>query len=86
MNPLLYLQWKLTKSGILTSVGCDHGGFFKTSAAATSSSSSSPDLQMRFLAARALSPDGMSTYAKVIIDVILKHYCYLLLLLLLHID
>jgi choline dehydrogenase-like flavoprotein len=59
MNPAVFAQWLLFRKGILTSVGCDHGGFFKTDAAL-----SSPDLQMRFLAAKAISPDGMATFAK----------------------
>lgn len=59
MNPAVFAQWLFFRKGILTSVGCDHGGFFKTSP-----SLSSPDLQMRFLAAKAISPDGMATFAK----------------------
>lgn len=56
-NPLPVLRWLLRKSGLLTSTGCDHGGFFKTSA-----SRGQTDLQIRFLAARALSPDGMGSF------------------------
>lgn len=60
INPIVLMQWLLFRSGPLTSVGCDYGGFFKTD-----SSNKLPDLQMRFLAAKALSPDGMATYSKV---------------------
>jgi choline dehydrogenase-like flavoprotein len=58
-NPFPVLRWFLFKTGLLTSTGCDHGAFVKTNPAATQ-----PDLQVRFLAARALGPDGMTTYAK----------------------
>jgi choline dehydrogenase-like flavoprotein len=61
-NPKPVLDWFLNKKGPLTSVGCDHGGFFKTESHADTASD--PDLQMRFLAARALSPDGMTTFTK----------------------
>lgn len=44
---------------MLTSTGCDHGAFVKTSIAG-----SQPDLQMRFLAAKALGPDGMTTFTQ----------------------
>jgi choline dehydrogenase-like flavoprotein len=59
LNPKIFLQWLLFRQGVLTSTGCDHGGFFKTKDAHTS-----PDLQMRFLAAKALSADGMATFSK----------------------
>jgi len=59
-HPKVVLQWLFTGTGPLTSTGCDHGGFFRTPAA----TSSSPDLQMRFLAARAVSADGMQSFAK----------------------
>ena len=58
-NPLPVIRWLILKSGLMTSVGCDHGAFVKTSA-----STDQPDLQIRFLAARALGPDGMTTYTK----------------------
>ena len=58
-NPKVALQWLFKKKGPLTSTGCDHGGFFKTKVEL-----SGADLQMRFLAARALSPDGMGTFTK----------------------
>jgi len=57
-DPRPMLQWLFTKSGPLTSTGCDHGGFFRTPAAV----GKSPDLQMRFLAARAVTADGMGTF------------------------
>lgn len=56
-NPKVLLQWLLKRKGPLTSTGCDHGGFFKTK-----SDLKSPDLQVRFLPAQALSPDGMNTF------------------------
>jgi choline dehydrogenase-like flavoprotein len=59
-NPKVVLDWMLNKSGPLTSTGCDHGGFFKTKENLVS-----PDLQMRFLAARAITADGMGTFTKV---------------------
>lgn len=58
-NPKVLLQWLMNRSGPLTSTGCDHGGFFKTK-----ENLDDPDLQMRFLAAQALSADGMSTFTK----------------------
>jgi len=56
------LEWLLQKTGPLCSTGCDHGGFFRTSAA--SQDCPSPDLQMRFLAARAVTADGMGSFTK----------------------
>lgn len=58
-NPLPILQWLLFKSGPLTSTGCDHGAFVKTGA-----EQPQPDLQVRFLPAKALMPDGMSTFTQ----------------------
>ena len=58
-NPKVIAQWLFKRTGPLTSTGCDHGGFFKTK-----SSLSSPDLQMRFLPAQAITPDGMGTFTK----------------------
>lgn len=58
-NPLPPLLWLFFKTGMMTSVGCDHGAFVKTSATA-----SQPDLQVRFIPAKALGPDGMTTYSK----------------------
>jgi len=59
-NPFPILQWLLFKTGLLTSTGCDHGAFVQTSA----SVKGQPDLQIRFLAARALGPDGMTTFSQ----------------------
>jgi choline dehydrogenase-like flavoprotein len=59
-NPIPVIQWFLTKSGLLTSTGCDHGAFVKTNA----STDGLPDLQIRFLAAKALGPDGMTTFTQ----------------------
>jgi choline dehydrogenase-like flavoprotein len=58
-NPFPVLKWFLFKSGMLTSTGCDHGAFVRTSA-----STGQPDLQIRFLAARAVGPDGMTTFTQ----------------------
>ena len=58
-NPIPVLNWILFKKGLLTSTGCDHGGFVRSSPTATQ-----PDLQLRFIAAKALGPDGMTTYTK----------------------
>jgi choline dehydrogenase-like flavoprotein len=58
-NPLPVLRWLFFKTGMMTSVGCDHGAFVKTTADA-----SQPDLQIRFIPAKALGPDGMTTYTK----------------------
>ena len=58
-NPFPVLRWALFKTGLLTSTGCDHGAFVNTSA-----SEGQPDLQIRFLAARALGPDGMTTFTQ----------------------
>mmetsp|Transcript_93539 Transcript_93539/g.147136 ORF Transcript_93539/g.147136 Transcript_93539/m.147136 type:complete len:581 (-) Transcript_93539:234-1976(-) len=54
------LEWKMKKTGPLCSTGCDHGGFFRTVAAPANSPSC--DLQMRFLAARAVTADGMNSF------------------------
>jgi choline dehydrogenase-like flavoprotein len=58
-NPFPAIKWMLFKTGMMTSVGCDHGAFVKTSPALTQ-----PDLQIRFIPAKALGPDGMTTYTK----------------------
>lgn len=58
-NPFPVLRWLLFKTGLLTSTGCDHGAFVRTAA-----STGQPDLQIRFLAARALGPDGMTTFTQ----------------------
>lgn len=59
-NPIPIFQWLFFKTGLLTSTGCDHGAFVRTSA----SSKGQPDLQIRFLAAKALGPDGMTTFTQ----------------------
>ena len=56
-SPMPLLKWLLGSKGPLTSVGCDYGGFFKTSEA-----KEDPDLQMRFIPALAQSPLGISNY------------------------
>lgn len=61
-NPWWILQWFFFKTGPLTSPGCDHGGFFRTQLASLKDSPS-PDLQMRFLPARAVTADGMNSFA-----------------------
>jgi len=58
-NPVTLLRWLLFKRGALTSVACEFGGFFRTSA-----DQSQPDVQVRFIAARAESADGISTLQK----------------------
>jgi len=61
-HPWPVFEWLFKKSGPLCSTGCDHGGFFRTSAAPEGEAS--PDLQMRFLAARAVTADGMGSFTK----------------------
>lgn len=61
-HPAPMLEWLFRKTGPLCSTGCDHGGFFRTSAAPQDSPSC--DLQMRFLAARAVTADGMGSFTK----------------------
>lgn len=58
-NPFPILRWMFFKSGMLTSTGCDHGGFVKTNG-----DEAQADLQLRFLAAKALGPDGMTTFTQ----------------------
>ena len=58
-NPFPVLEWLFLKKGLLTSTGCDHGAFVRTAA-----STGQPDLQIRFLAARAVGPDGMTTFSQ----------------------
>mmetsp|Transcript_30557 Transcript_30557/g.40369 ORF Transcript_30557/g.40369 Transcript_30557/m.40369 type:complete len:624 (+) Transcript_30557:73-1944(+) len=60
IRPSVALQWAVTGTGPLTTVGCDHGAFVKTS-----EDLSSPDLQIRFLAARGENPDGIATLTEV---------------------
>jgi len=56
-SPMPLLKYLLSGTGPMTSVGCDYGGFFKTS-----EEKEDPDLQMRFIGARAQSPLGISNY------------------------
>uniref|UniRef100_A0A7S1BHR9 Glucose-methanol-choline oxidoreductase N-terminal domain-containing protein n=2 Tax=Corethron hystrix TaxID=216773 RepID=A0A7S1BHR9_9STRA len=58
-NPLHILKWLFFGTGLLTSTGCDHGAFVKTPAATDGQA----DLQIRFIAGRALTPDAMTTYS-----------------------
>lgn len=58
-NPFPVLNWFVFKRGLLTSTGCDHGAF-----ASTAASDGQPDLQVRFIAAKALGPDGMTTFTQ----------------------
>ena len=60
-NPLPLLKWFARGKGELTSVGCDHGAFVNTEG----NEGGQPDLQVRFLPARALGPDGMTTFTQV---------------------
>ncbi|KAF5834678.1 GMC oxidoreductase-domain-containing protein [Dunaliella salina] len=52
------LQYLLTKTGPLATTGCDHGAFLSTTG------SGDPDLQMRFVPAFSLDPDGVQAYIK----------------------
>jgi len=60
VRPLQALKWALTGKGPLTSVGCDHGGFFKTKP-----DLESPDVQLRFIAGRGNNPDGLAAYTEI---------------------
>lgn len=51
-------QYVWNKTGPLTTTGCDHGAFVRTSA-----SHAEPDLQMRFVPGFSLDPDGVNSYA-----------------------
>jgi len=55
-NPIALLRWLLWRRGPLTSVACEFGGFFRTS-----DEHEQVNLQVRFVAARAMSPDGITT-------------------------
>jgi len=59
MNPITLLRWLLWRRGALTSVSCEFGGFFRTG-----KEQAQPDLQVRFIAARAMSADGIQTLEK----------------------
>jgi len=58
-NPITLARWLLFGKGALTSVACEFGGFFRTR-----KDVDQPDLQIRFIAAKAMSPDGISTLEK----------------------
>jgi len=58
-NPITLLKWLVGGKGALTSVACEFGGFFRSSKEQTQ-----PDIQVRFIAARAMSADGISTLEK----------------------
>lgn len=55
------LNFLLRGKGALTSPGCDHGGFFFSSEEAKGRLRE-PDLQLRFVAGRGDSPDGVKAY------------------------
>ena len=59
-NPKAFIQWATTGTGVMTTTGCDHGAFVKTK-----SELESPDLQLRFVAAPAITPDGMNSLTSV---------------------
>lgn len=69
-NPKAFLQWLIKGNGPLTTTGCDHGAYVKTL-----NNLESPDLQLRFVAARAISPDGMSTLSQVRYRSHNMHHC-----------
>jgi len=58
-NPITLFKWLTAGKGALTSVACEFGGFFRSS-----KDQSQPDIQVRFIAARAMSADGISTLEK----------------------
>lgn len=58
INPLVLARWFLRGKGPLTSCACDHGGFFRSSPDVAQ-----PDIQLRFVPARATSASGMNTLA-----------------------
>mmetsp|Transcript_15233 Transcript_15233/g.31403 ORF Transcript_15233/g.31403 Transcript_15233/m.31403 type:complete len:607 (+) Transcript_15233:42-1862(+) len=60
-NPIPILKWFIRGRGELTSVGCDHGAFVSTPG---NEDAAQPNLQLRFLPARALGPDGMTTFTQ----------------------
>mmetsp|Transcript_21908 Transcript_21908/g.67277 ORF Transcript_21908/g.67277 Transcript_21908/m.67277 type:complete len:638 (-) Transcript_21908:488-2401(-) len=55
------LNFLVRGKGALTSPGCDHGGFFHTDEKAKAAGAE-PDLQMRFVAGRGDSADGVKSY------------------------
>jgi len=58
-NPLTLLDWFVRGKGALTTVACEQGGFFRTRP-----DRAQPDLQMRFVPERSMSPDGMNSLQK----------------------
>lgn len=50
------LQYLFTKTGPMATTGCDHGAFLSTTG------TTQADLQLRFVPAASLSPDGISAY------------------------
>jgi choline dehydrogenase-like flavoprotein len=55
-DPRVVLQWLTMRRGVLTSTGCDHGAFVSLA------NETSPQLQLRFLATRAVTADGMGSF------------------------
>ena len=60
MRKRALLNYLMFGKGPLTSTGCDRGAMVRTAAAA----GHLPDLQMRFVPAMALDPDGVSSYTR----------------------
>jgi len=58
-NPLTLLNWFVRGKGALATVACEQGGFFRTAA-----DKRQPDLQLRFVPERSMSPDGMNSLQK----------------------
>jgi len=56
VNPLAMLRWLLFGRGPLACAACDHGGFVRSSP-----DLDQPDVQIRFVPARASSASGMNT-------------------------
>jgi choline dehydrogenase-like flavoprotein len=50
------MKWLCARRGVLTSTGCDHGAFVPIA------NETSPSLQLRFLATRAVTADGMGSF------------------------
>jgi choline dehydrogenase-like flavoprotein len=55
-NPRSVMKWLCARRGVLTSTGCDHGAFISLA------DETSPKLQLRFLATRAVTADGMGSF------------------------
>ena len=56
INPISLARWFFRGDGPLTSCACDHGGFFRSSPDEVQ-----PDIQLRFVPARATAASGMNT-------------------------